>query len=268
MNDEWLRQARTSETRVRIRRWSHRADFYFWVGLLAGVGGIAYVVWSVVTQRAGGPAFWGVIAGAVVLVLLCVGFGSHASGQLAEARYADGHLTAGWVTGVIEHTGGEGPDTYDLEVEAELPGAVTIRREIRGCYGSLSVGDRIEFRHNTVEPDDVDDVLYERAVRSAQGTHAGIARPSRQSFADARVSIGTVDDVVSYPAHPDDALPADYLLAVSVANSKAGTVRRRVYVSESQLRSTGPRFGRTIYLRHNTVDPDELDDAFFDGWAD
>ncbi|MBM7368707.1 hypothetical protein [Gordonia hydrophobica] len=275
MNDDWLRRARTPETRARIRYWSRRAGASFAALILAVVGGIAFVVWGVVTQHASGVTFWGLVAGTVILILVCFAYSSHADGRLTEARFADAHVTIGRVSRVVCRPGVEGPDSYDVEVTAELPGPITLRRELRDFHIMCSVGDTIEFRHTVLDPDDVDDVHFERRVSTAR--RAGAARSARAEatsrrerewFADAHVSIGRIAEVVSYPSHPQDASLAAYLCTVRIDHPDVGALPRQVVVSEDQLRSTGPRFGRTVRVRHRTLDPDQLDDASFDGWAE
>ncbi|WP_235737885.1 hypothetical protein [Nocardioides alcanivorans] len=57
--EEWMRLARTPETRASIRRWSRRSDFFFGTVLLLVLGGIAFVAWSVAAGRHNRPVFWG-----------------------------------------------------------------------------------------------------------------------------------------------------------------------------------------------------------------
>lgn len=269
--EEWTRQAKTPETRASIRRWSRRSDFLFWVGLLLVLGGVVFVVWSVVTERHSHPLFWGLIAVTVVLVLTCVALGSHAGGRLSEARFTDGHVSVGRVDEVITHTSGESPDNYDIMVSALLPGSVTIRRKIElgagpGHLSDDDVGRGVRFRHNTLDPDDLDDVLFD----GWQGgrPHRSTPRQSRVLYADAQVSVGRVDEVMTYPGIPGMGDQTTYGLMVSIELPGTVTLRRRICVGEELLRSPGRRFGRTIRLRHNTLDPENLSDAFFDGWAD
>lgn len=268
---EWMRRVKTPETRASIRRWSRRSDFFFWVGLLLVLGGMAFIVWSVVTERHNGPVFWGLIAATVVLVLVCVAFGSHAGSRLADARFADGHESVGRVDEVITYSGGDSPDTYDIVVSAVLPDSVAIYRKIKlgASPGHLSdddVGRGVRFCHNTLDPDDLDDVLFD-------GWHGGrpdrsTPRQSRALYVDAHVSVGRVDEVMSHPGIPGAGNYQTYSLMVSVELPGPVTLRRTVYVGEERLRSPGRRFGRTIRLRHNTLDPENLSDAFFEGWQD
>lgn len=269
MTEKWMRHAKTPETRAGIRRWSRWSDFFFWVGVLLVLGGIVFVVWSVVTVRHNGPVFWWSIAVTAVLVLVCTGCGSYASGRLSEARFADGQVSVGTVEEVIKHTGAEGPDTCDIVVSASLSGTV-IHRKIDGIVGDSDVGDRIRFRHNTLDSEDLDDVLFDGWY--GPGRHRGepswSTRQSPDLYADAQVSVGRVNEVTSHPGFPGGNQPTDYTLMVSVELPGSVTLRRQIYLAEYQLCSSGPAFRSTVRLRHNTVDPENLSDAFFDGWVD
>lgn len=268
---EWVRLAKTPATRASIRRWSRRSDFFFWVGLLLVLGGMAFIVWAVATERHSLPVFWWLIAVTVVFVLACVACGSHAQGRLDDARFADGYVSVGRVDEVITYSGGETSDTYDIVVSATLPGSVTIHRKIElgASPGHLSdddVGRGVRFRHNTLDAEDLDDVLFDgwQGQRPLRGT-----RQSPVLYAEAHRSVGRVDAVTAYPGIPgigDDR--TTYSLMVSVELPGPVMLRRTIYMGAEQLRSPGRRFGRTIRLRHNTLDPENLSDAFFDGWAD
>ena len=268
MSAEWIRRAKTPETRASIRRWNHWTNFFFWVGTLLVLGGIAFIVWSVATDRHSGPVFWGVIAGTVVLVLVCVGYGSHAGSRLSEARFADGRESVGTIVEVTTHPGTDGPESFDILVTASVSGAV-IHRKINGLLVGR-VGDRIRFRHNTIDPEDMDDILFEgwKGSSPRRSVPDGNARPSRDLYADAQVSVGRIVEVTSYPGPPGGNDPTDYMLMVNVELPESVTLRRRVYLAERQLRSSGPAFRPMIRLLHNTRDPENLSDAFFDGWAD
>lgn len=231
MSEEWMRRAKTPETRASIRRWNRWTNFFFWGGALLAFGGLAFIVWSVATDRHGGLVFWGVITGAVVLVLVCVVWGSHTGSHLIEARFADGCESVGTVVEVTRHPGADVPDTYDILVTASVSGAV-IHREINDLLAAR-VGDRIRFRHNTIDPDDVDDVLFAgwdgRAPRRSVPDWS--ARQSRDLYADAQVSVGRIIEVTSYPGIPGSNDPTDYTLMVSVELLGAVTLRRRAQLT-------------------------------------
>lgn len=268
MSAEWIRRAKTPETRASIRRWNRWTNFFFWGGALLVLGGLAFIVWSVATDRHGGLVFWGVITGTVVLVLVCVVCGSRTGSRLSEARFADGCESVGTIVEVTTHLSVDGPETCDILVAASVSGAV-IHRKIDGLIVGR-VGDRIRFRHNTIDPEDLDDILFAGWDRNAprRSVPDWSARQSRDLYADAEVSVGRIVEVTSYPGFPGDNDPTNYTLMVSVELSGSVTLRRRVHLAERQLRSSGPAFRPMIRLLHNTRDPEDLSDAFFDGWAD
>lgn len=265
---EWMRRAKTPETRASIRHWNRWTNSFFWVGVLLVLGGFAFIVWSVATDRHCGPVFWGVIVGTVVLILVCVVRGSHAGSRLIEARFADGRESVGTIVWVTTNHSVDGPETCDILVTASVSGAV-IHRKIDGLIAGR-VGDRIRFRHNTIDSEDMDDILFVGWKEHAP--HRSVpdwrARQSRDLYADAQVSVGRIVEVTSHPGSPGGNDPTDYTLTVSVELSGSVTIHRQVHLAEHQLRSSGPAFRPLIRLRHNTRDPENLFDAFFDGWAD
>ncbi|WP_235737886.1 hypothetical protein [Nocardioides alcanivorans] len=213
------------------------------------------------------------IAVTVVLVLVCAAFGSHAGGRLDEARFRDGHESVGRIDEVITHSSGESVDNYDLLVSAVLPDSVTIHRKIwfgAGDFSDADVGQAVRFRHNTLDPDDLEDVLFGgwHGVRRRRSEPHRNPQQSRALYADAHVSVGMVDEVMTHPGIPGSGSPSHYTLVVSVDLPGQRTLRRQVQLGEWQLRPSTRRFGRRIRLRHNTLDPENHSDAFFDGWAD
>ena len=268
MNDEWLRRAKTPETRASIRRWSRRSDIFFWIGVLLVIGGITFIAWSVSTERHDGAAFGGGITVAVVLVSVCVGFGSHASGRLSQAIYADAYVSVGTVKEVVKHST-EVSDMYDVVVNASVSGSV-IRREITGILAPTDVGEQIRFKHNTLDPEDLNDVLFDgwHGQGRSQGVPSWHTHQTSALYVDAHVSVGRVDEVNSYPGIPGIGDSTEYRLTVSVDLPGSVTLHRQIDLDEHQLHSAGPAFRRTIRLRHNTLDPENLSDAFFDGWID
>lgn len=267
MSGEWMRRARTPETRASIRRWNRWTNFFFWGGVLLVLGGFAFIVWSVAADRHGGLAFWGVITGTVALVLVCVVCGSRTGSRLIEARFADGRESVGTIVEVTTNPGIDGPDTYDILVTASVSGTV-IHRKIDGLLVG-HFGDRIRFRHNTIDPEDLDDVLF--AGWNGHAPRRSVpdwsVRQSRDLYTDAQASVGRITEVTSHPGTPGDNAPTHYTLMVSVELPGSVTLHRRVYLAENQLRSSGPAFRPIIRVLHNTRDPENLSDAFFDGWA-
>lgn len=273
MSKEWERRAKTPETRASIRRWNGWTNFFFWAGVLLVLGGIAFIVWSVATDRDDGLVFWAVIAGAVVLIGACVVWGSRAGARLTEARFADALDSIGTIVEATMYSNPDGPDSCDVVIAAPVSGVVIRRRLNDRILGS--VGDTIRFRHNTLDPEDLDDILFVEMNgrvprRSMPGwtVPAGVMGQSRHLYSDAQVSISRVVEVTSYPGVPGGAGQTMYLLTVDVELSETVTLHRRLALAERQLRPSGPAIRPLIRLRHNNRDPEDLSDAFFDGWAD
>lgn len=263
MYEKRMARAKKPENRASIRRWSLWSDFYFWIGVLLVIAGITFIAWSVNTERHDGPVFWGGIVVAVVLVGVCVGFGSHASGRLSEALWAEAHVSVGTVEKVVKHST-EGPDLYDVVVNSSLTDS-PFRREITGQLGPTNVGDQIRFKHHTLDPDDLDDVLFDGWHRQGHPHHVPRWRPHRASpdYAHAHVSVARVDAVTSYPVI---GASTEYRLMVSIEQPGSVTLRRHIDLDDHQLCSSGPKFRSMIRVRHNTLDPEHLSDAVFDGW--
>jgi len=168
---EWMAAARTSETRGRIRRWS-KAETVAVLMMLAGVAllilamfaSVAVAIWSSVTD-AGHAGFywwiWGVAIG--VTVLGAVG-SLIATKKRQTACFADGRVAEGTVERAIEHPGsGDDQTWFDLRISAELPDGTTLRRRlhVQGDGFEQRAGRPVRFRHNTLDPDDLDDLLLD-----------------------------------------------------------------------------------------------------------
>ncbi|WP_097865914.1 hypothetical protein [Streptomyces sp. rh34] len=169
---EWMAQARTPGTRARIRRWSRLET----VGAVLTVGGVhAITAGSLVTMAV---AVWFEVAdidridvyfwlwGPVV-----VGFiGGMALGAVAERRrltavFADGHVSVGRIDEVITHPAeGEDLEWYEFVISADSPGEAPLRRRLNWHDGddpSSWVERSIRFRHNTFDPQNVRDALFD-----------------------------------------------------------------------------------------------------------
>lgn len=268
MLEEWLRQAKTPETRARIRRWNRWATFSARLCVSLMLGGIAFIVWSVVTDRHHGLAFWGAIVGIVVLFLGCTVGDAYANTHLNEARFADGRESVGTVTEAIMNPGADGPDTYDIALDAVVSGAV-LHRKVTGLAAFSAAGDRVRFRHNTLDPEDFDDIRFEGWAGSARprSTPDTSVLQSRELYANAEMSVGRVTEVSSTLGIPGSTDPTVYTLTVSIDLPEGGALHRRIELGQHQLRPSGPSFRPRVRLLHNTRDPENLSDAFFDGWA-
>ena len=100
--------------------------------------------------------------------------------QPTQAEFARGHLTAGMIEDAVEDAPGEAQGADTLVISAEVPGHEILRRQVM-CplpspgSGRGLVGRTIGFRHTTLDPDFVDDVLVARwpkEVRRSLGLSA------------------------------------------------------------------------------------------------
>lgn len=171
--------ATTPGIRALVRRWSrqeHLAAGMALVGIalpLVTLGVVALVP-RLNGDESIAPFIWSMLGAAAVLLVAAAFLEIHAQDRLREAKFAGGYLSAGMVDEVIEEPSSEvgGSSTSMLLVTAELPGQVRIRRRL---YSSdypagpgARVGQTMIFRHVTVDPDDLQDVLFVRFMGTAQ----------------------------------------------------------------------------------------------------
>lgn len=168
---DWMAKARTAETRTRIRRWSRVET----TGVLTVLGGVALLVLAPFATLALAIWFgvagidrtdvywwvWGIAAGVPLVggVLMAVG-----SRERLAACFADGYVSTGRVDKVIEQPGsGDDTASYELRVSAELSDGVVLHRKVYlgGYNPRRRVGGPVRFRHNTLDPDDAHDVLFD-----------------------------------------------------------------------------------------------------------
>lgn len=179
-------RAKTPETQARIRRWSRMEDVSRWILLVGTVAfvaavpvgiGLAVRFWVTGVDRFG--VFAWLYGSGVGVLLIGAGLDTWADPRLAEARFADGRCTVGVIEEVVELPGTDvdGNPTYDLIVRAELPGRPALRRTVSWGSGDSSgpddrwAGRAIRFRHNTLDPDDVDDVLFDGWPDAGEESH-------------------------------------------------------------------------------------------------
>ena len=168
--DRWLAEARTPKTRARIRRlaWTvrvFRALTFLSAGacVLALIGMVLATFVSIFVPAfhvvADAPGWIGPVAAGIVMALLlawCVTWF-----RLEAARYADDREAVGTITEVVASEDSEGQPRYRLAITADLPEGGTIRRA-EGVSESTAPlpGQSVRFRHNTSQPDDLDDILF------------------------------------------------------------------------------------------------------------
>ncbi|MFI6346411.1 hypothetical protein [Streptomyces sp. NPDC050560] len=166
---EGMSWARTPGTRARIRRWA-RIETVGMMLILTGIvllllapfASIALAIWSSISGVShAGPHWW--IWGTTIGVP-AVGLTANlvATGRRQAACFADGQVCEGTVDRAIEHPGsGDDHTWYDLRISAALPDGVTLRRRLHleGHRWDQRVGRSVRFRHNTLGPEDLDDVM-------------------------------------------------------------------------------------------------------------
>lgn len=165
---EWMAAARTPETRARIRRWSKVetvAAVIMLVGLvmllIAPFASIAVAVWDAITDMERTHLHWWIWVTTIgVLAIGTVGF-LLGTARRERACFADGQTAVGIVERAIEHPGsGDDQTWFDLRISAVLPDGTTLRRRLHleGEHLDRRVGRPVRFRHNTLDPDALDDV--------------------------------------------------------------------------------------------------------------
>ena len=168
---EWMAAARTPETRARIRRWAKVETvtvFMMFAGiallLVAPFASIAVAIWSSVTDVERTYLYWWIWGVSGVLAVGGVVVAMVASSRRQRACFADGRIAVGTVERAIEHPGsGDDQTWFDLRISAELQGGATLRRRLHleGEHLDRRVGRPVRFRHNTLDADDLDDLLFD-----------------------------------------------------------------------------------------------------------
>lgn len=107
---------------------------------------------------------------------------------------------------------------------------------------------------------------------AALGSHAKERRLTAL-YADGQATVGHLDEIITHPGGGEDQTTYDFLISAKLpgpAGSASRTLRRRLYWGEDDSWGAGPArwIGRPIRFRHNTLNPDDLYDVRFDGWAD
>lgn len=165
---ERMAAARTPETRARIRRWScietvGIATTLVGIALLmlASFASIGVAVWHSSTD--GDPArplwwIWGTAVGVAGIGALTWVIGSS---RRQAACFAEGDETVGTVGRAVEHPGsGDDLTWWDLRISAMMPDGTTLHRRLHlgGEHHDRRVGGPVRFRHNTLDPDALDDI--------------------------------------------------------------------------------------------------------------
>lgn len=170
---EWMASARTAGTRARIRCWA-RVETISVVLMLASFTALmiapfvtlALAIWFSVARIDRTDVYWWLWG--INLSVLAVGAIASAisSEKRRQACFADGYASLGRVDEVIEHPGsGEEQTWYEVFVSTELQERLVLRRNLYwpddGNDPRRLIGRPISFRHNTLDPGDVHDVLFD-----------------------------------------------------------------------------------------------------------
>ncbi len=100
---------------------------------------------------------------------------------------------------------------------------------------------------------------------SALGSHAKDRRLTAM-YADGHSSVGRLDEVITYPGGGDDHTTYDFQVSAELPGPVI--LRRTLRWGEEDGLPPERWIGRPLHFRHNTMDPDDLHDVRFDGWAD
>ncbi|MBB4134003.1 hypothetical protein [Gordonia humi] len=135
----------------------------FVVMVASAIGFIATLTVSIVLALfASDPPWWGpVTALGVLLIALIAWF--LALSMCEAAGYLDGEEAEGTLVEVTadDRMGPESNPAYDMLLVAELSGGGQIRRAAREYPREAPLpGQRVRFRHNTRDPEDLDDILF------------------------------------------------------------------------------------------------------------
>jgi hypothetical protein len=166
----WMKAARTPETRARILHWSRVENVGIMTTLL-GVSllctspflSVAVAIWSTVDGVDRTGVHWWIWGIAIFISGCGAVLWAVATNRRQEACYADGQVAEGLVDRAIEHPGsGDDMTWFDLRISSLLPDGQTLRRRLHleGEAVDRRVGGPIRFRHNMLDPDDLDDILF------------------------------------------------------------------------------------------------------------
>ncbi|SHI67072.1 hypothetical protein SAMN05421803_101890 [Nocardiopsis flavescens] len=165
-------RAPTPRTRTRIRRWSRWQDVsavVLLIGTVVFVAAIPVGIWLWIAGTDRPEVFYWLCGSGVGVLLIGTAIDAVSGPRLADARFADGHRTVGVIEEVVELPWNDvdGNPTFDLAVRATPPGRAVLRRTLHWGAGDASgpdegwVGRAVRLRHNTCDPDDRSDVLFD-----------------------------------------------------------------------------------------------------------
>lgn len=145
---------------------------FFVLTITSGCAFVSFLVTLLVLSLFGKDLWWiwFVALGVVLASLLAWGA---ASFRLDAARYADGEEAIGVITEIVvdDSMGPDSNPSYHLTIAAELAGGESIRRAAREYpVTEPQPGHEVRFRHNTRDPDDLQDILFLEFVDPADKT--------------------------------------------------------------------------------------------------
>ncbi|CPT03656.1 ABC transporter permease [Mycobacteroides abscessus] len=131
--------------------------------ILAGVG----VVVAITSAFNSGPEWLRVLGTIAVFVLIPIGIlgALYCGHRRHRAYFGNGYVSEGTITEVTKvHNSEDNSYYFMLTVAAEVEGGLTARRHctIGGKHPRPEIGQTLRFRHTTLDPDDLDDALFEK----------------------------------------------------------------------------------------------------------
>ncbi|WP_396909818.1 ABC transporter permease [Mycolicibacterium sp.] len=142
--------------------------------VLAGVG----VLGAIATAFSSGPGSLRVIGIIAVFALIPVGIlgALYCGHKRYRAWFTNAHVSEGLIEEVAEvrRTNDDGSTSYYfmLTVSAAVEGGLAIRRHctMGGDQPRPEIGQTLRFRHTTLDPDDLEDALFDSIREHQRGT--------------------------------------------------------------------------------------------------
>lgn len=142
--------------------------------VLAGVG----LLGAIASAFSSGPGRLQVLGSIAVFALIPIGIlgAIYCGHQRYRASFTNAHVSEGLIEKVAEvhDSNGDGSTSYyyRLTVSAAVAGSPTIRRHctMGGNRPRPQIGQTLRFRHTTLDPDDLEDALFDSIREQQRGT--------------------------------------------------------------------------------------------------